>query len=187
MENGQNTQTQKKNMWIIVAIIVLLLAVIAVMGAMLFRSMMQGEAPGAGNAASGSTPGALGYETNVITSDPKTLQDAVDRMYEKAAEGQMALEMQLEASSEDGKTFHCYLANSADNRYDMFMILSLDSTQQEIYRTGLIPVGGRIESFTLDQKLQSGTYTATLVYVQVEADKATEHARVNVGLTLVVQ
>lgn len=99
----------------------------------------------------------------------------------------MALKMQTQAVSSDGKLFDCYLGNSTSNRYDMFLVLYLDETQEEIYRTGLIPIGAHIEQFELEEALPSGTYEATLVFNQVEEDQETIHAQVNVGLVLVVK
>ena len=133
------------------------------------------------------TGNGLEYESNVVLDDEDELQKAVDALYEKAAEGQMALEMQTQASSKDGSQFTCYLANAKKNTYDMYMVLYLDDTQEEIYRSGLIPVGGRLEEFTISKTLDSGNHEATLVYNQVEEDRQTVHAQVNVGLTLIVE
>lgn len=177
----QNTQESKKNVPIILAVIILLIAVIIVMGILLLRSM------GEETNDPGRESGGMAYEANVIADDAEGLQDAVDRLIEKAKEGQMSLQMQTAATSEDGVNFTCYLANSAKNNYDMFMVLYLDDSRQEIYRTGLIPVGGRIETFSLEEALAPGTYEATIVYNQVEEDRVTIHAQVNVGLTLVVK
>lgn len=128
----------------------------------------------------------IGYESNVITDDPEKLQDVLNDMYKKAEEGQMGLSMKSRAISDDGQTFSCYLGNATNNSYDMYMILYRDDTQEEIYRSGLIPVGSRIESFTINNRMETGEYQATLVYNQVEDDKQTVHAQVVVGLTLVV-
>ncbi len=138
-------------------------------------------------AASDSVSGMMAYETNLITDDSDALQDAVDKLYEKAKEGQMALEMQTEAISADGTTFQCYLANSRSNNYDMFMVFYDDETQEEIYRSGLIPIGSRIEEFKLKEELGPGSHAITVVFHQVEADRQTVHAQVNVGLTLIVR
>jgi hypothetical protein len=66
----------------------------------------------------------------------------------------------------------------------MFMTLYLDDTGEEIYKSGLIPLGMEINTFQTNRKLDPGTYEATLVYTQVNDDKATVHATVNLGLTL---
>lgn len=162
-------------------VIILLVVVIAILGVMVLRSLRQKE-PENQVRTSG-----MAYEVNVITDNADVLQDAVNQLIEKAKEGQMSIEMQTIASSEDGRNFTCYLANALQNNYDMFMVFYLDDTQQEIYRTGLIPIGARIESFTLEEALEPGSYEATIVYNQVEEDLETIHAQVNVGLTLIVK
>lgn len=126
------------------------------------------------------------YDVNVVVDDPVTLQQKVDEMIAKAAQGQMTLEMEVSASSQDGKNFTCYLSNALENSYDMYMIITLDETQEELCRTGLIPLGGRIENFEINKVLESGTYICTLTYVQVEEDRESVHAQVNVGLDLIV-
>lgn len=133
------------------------------------------------------SPGpAAQYESNIILDDPRSLQDAVDEMIAKAKEGQMKLEMKMEAYSRDGENFSCFLSNAQGNQYEMYLVLYLDETQEEIYRSGLIPLGARIEEFTTARKLEQGTYACTLEYNQVKEDKTTVQATVNVGLTLKV-
>ena len=134
-----------------------------------------------------SRSSGLQYEAHVITDDPEKLQDAVEKLYEKAKEGQMTLSMKNQAVSTDGINFACYLGNDIKNNYDMYMVLYRDDTQEEIFRSGLIPIGSRIEEFQVTKKIEPGTYEGTLVYNQVEEDKETIHAQVNVGLTLIVE
>lgn len=169
--------TQKKQTIIIVIMTIILIGAAAVIGALAWKGR---QPEPAAQKASGV------YDTNVVLDDPKTLQDAVDEMLQKAAEGQMAIEMQVVANSTDGENFNCYLANSIENSYDMYMVLYLDETGEEIYRSGLIPLGGRIESFQISKKLSPGTHICTVEYNQVEADGVTPHAQVNVGLDLIV-
>lgn len=175
MEKEKNSQ--KRNFIILLLIFLLLIAIITVLLALLLMPKEQESA----------SSKQFSYEANVVVDDAESLQDAVNQLIEKAKEGQMALEMKTEAHSEDGKTFTCFLANSLSNNYDMFMVFYRDDTQEEIYRTGLIPVGARIEEFTLEDALAPGTYDITVVYNQVESDRETIHAQVNVGLILVVK
>lgn len=181
MDRMQNGMNKNRNGIILSVIIILLLVVIAALGVRVLLPS-GGEEPGTGTENNG-----MAYEANIVVDDADALQDAVNRLYEKAKEGQMALEMQTVANSEDGTNFTCYLANAAKNNYDMFMVLYLDDTQQEIYRTGLIPIGARMETFVLEETLEPGSHEATLVFNQVEDDRETIHAQVNVGLTLVVK
>jgi hypothetical protein len=98
----------------------------------------------------------------------------------------MALEMQVTAHSSDGQKFICNLSNSARNKYDMYMVIYLDETGEELYRSGLIPTGKKIDSFSINRALDKGVHECTLVYTQVEDDHETTHASVNVALNLSV-
>lgn len=168
-------------MAILVAIIVIMLIAVMLLVVLLLKKTDTEVV-----AESSAPSGKLMYETQIVTEDPETLQAAVDAMMQKAKEGQMNLQMQTQAFSKDGKTFTCYLANSLKNNYDMFMVFYLDETRKEIYRTGLIPLGARIEQFSLEEALPKGSHEITIVFNQVESDMETIHAQVNVGLTLVV-
>ena len=129
----------------------------------------------------------IGYESTVVVDNPNALQDAVDGMIRQAAEGSMTLEMNTEAVSEDGRTFKCRLGNAENNRYDMFVVIYRDDTQEEIYRSKLIPIGTHIEEFVVDKTIEPGKYEGTIVYNQVEEDHDTIHAQVNAGLDIVVK
>jgi hypothetical protein len=185
-------KNNNKRLWIILIIVVILLiAVIAVLAVVLFNKNSDNGNSGNSNQniaeeSSGATSGVIGYETSAVATDQETLQELYDRMVEQAKEGTMALEMQTEAHSSNGKDFTCYIANAYNNRYDMFVVIYDDETQQELYRSGLIPLGSRIESFISNIKLEPGTHVGTIVYNQVEDDHATIHAQVNIGLNLVV-
>lgn len=173
----EKEKNKQKKVIILFIVIILLIGIIAAL-LIILLSPKEGEE---------SSEGILTYEANVVVDDADALQDAVNELFQKAKEGQMALEMQTEAHSEDGRTFTCHLANSNMNNYDMFMVFYRDDTQEEIYRTGLIPIGARIEEFTLEEPLESGIHEITIVYNQVKEDRESIHAQVNVGLTLVVK
>jgi hypothetical protein len=177
-------KNNNKTLWIVLAVVVVLLvAVVAVLVVFLLKknneSNVQQVSENSGNGSA-----VFAYETSAVATDPETLQELYNKMLEEAKEGTMALEMQTEAFSSDGTDFSCYIANAINNKYDMFVVIYNDETQEEIYRSGLIPVGSRIEAFTSSKKFEPGTYVGTIVYNQVEDDHATIHAQVNIGLNL---
>ena len=180
-------KNKNKRLWIILAIVIfVLIAAVVTLVIILFNK--KNDSDGQANATQAvSDTGVLAYDASAIATDPVTLQSLYDEMLEEAKEGTMALEMQTEANSSDGTEFSCYIANAINNKYDMFVVIYLDDTQEEIYRSGLIPLGSRIESFTSSKKLEPGTHVATIVYNQVEDDHATVHAQVNIGLNLIVR
>lgn len=128
----------------------------------------------------------IGYESDIVLDDPQSLQDKINNMIQQVAEGNISLELKNQAVSSNGEIFGCYIANAIENTYDIYLTISLDSTGEELYRSGLIPAGGRIEKFTSSKKLGTGTYLTTLTFHQVEDDHITEHAAAYVEYTLVV-
>jgi heme/copper-type cytochrome/quinol oxidase subunit 2 len=179
-----------KRLWIILAIVVfVLLAAIAVLVVVLINKSNQSKLSSQNNEVQQNQTSSgyeFQYETSAIATDPVTLQELYNEMLEKAEDGTMALEMKTEAVSSDGTVFDCYIANAINNKYDMFVVIYLDETQEEVYRSGLIPLGSRIESFTTSRVVEPGTHVGTIVYNQVEDDHSTIHAQVNIGLNLIV-
>ncbi len=168
-----------------IIIVVLIVIIFAIVGAGVF--LLMGNRDEAEEPVGAESPTGYQYEANIVLDDPETLQQKVNEMLEKVGEGQMSIEMQTESYSDDGQLFSCYLANALENSYDMFVVITEDATQEEVYRSGLIPLGGRIETFQTKSKLGEGTHVCTVTYVQVEDDHSTIHAQVNIGLNLVVR
>lgn len=181
----QNNNSTKILIGVIIALLIVIIAILAVV---VLKKDTSEEKEILNKEAVGQGYPALTYQEGVIATEPKTLQDAVDELHEKVTDGQMGIEMQVTATSTDGKNFSCYLANADENQYDMYMAIYADeSFEDELLLTGLIPVGSRIESFQTNRKLPVGEYECYLVYTQVEDDHATIHSQVIVTITLVVK
>lgn len=185
MEKEKNN---KKSV-ILIIVIIILLAVIGVLVWMILHPKqaepVEAPAPEQTETTESAAANALAYDSSVVAMDEDSLQKAMKDLL--AEEGTMALDMQVEANSSDGQNFTCDLANTPSNRYDMYMVLYLDETGEELYRSGLVPLGSKITSFSTNRKLDPGSYECTVVYNQVEDDHATTHAKVNIGLTLNVR
>jgi hypothetical protein len=173
----------------LVLFLVLILVIVALVGAVLYLTLGKKGSGGSSENPTEATTEArvLGYESGVVTSGD-SLQSKVDEMYSKAAEGYAGLEYQNIITSTDGEHFTCYIANSLTNRYDMFVAIYVgDDLTNELYLSGLIPIGSAMDSFTGEKKLSSGTYNGTIVMTQVESDNATMHAQVSYAVTITVQ
>lgn len=173
----EKEKSNNKKKVVLTIVIILLLGVIAFLVWYILRPQEE--------EADTSDIDVFEYDTTAVALDEESLQKAVDAL--RAKDGTMALEMKATARSSDGQNFTCKLSNSLRNNYDMFMVIYLDETQEELYRSGLIPTGKMIDKFTTNRKLDPGEYECTIVYNQVEDDHATVHAQVNIGLTLSVQ
>jgi hypothetical protein len=180
-------EKEKSNTKLKVVFALVIVALLAVIGVLVYKlthipepemPQVQETVPPADN--------LFDYDNSAVAIDEDSMSRALTDLAEKVKDGNMSLEMKTSAASNDGVNFACKLANPPENRYDMFMTLYLDDTGEELYKSGLIPLGMEIGNFTINRKLDPGTYEATLVYTQVNDDKATVHASVNVGLTLEV-
>jgi NADH:ubiquinone oxidoreductase subunit 3 (subunit A) len=170
---------------ILIIVIILLLAVIGVLVWMVLHPKQEAVVEQQPVTEAQSDSDEIAYDTATVAVDEESLQKAVDEMMAK--QGSMALEMKVNAYSKDGTNYECSIANSPRNSYDMYMIIYLDETQEELYRSGLIPVGKKIERFSTNRQLESGNHECTLTYVQVEDDHKTTHATLSVGLTLTIE
>ena len=118
---------------------------------------------------SGSTSGLpVGYEEGVVeVSDSNALQEIVDRMSEEQLS--IGLEYQPSATSGNGVDFTCYIANPANQGYDMFFAIYGDAAYtDELYVSGLLRPGTAVQELTLNHALNPGNNTVYIVYSLVD-------------------
>jgi hypothetical protein len=75
----------------------------------------------------------------------------------------------------DGTQATCYIGNSDKNYYEnmyfqLFLLNEDGSVGDELYLSGTIPRGSRIESMELKKSLEPGTYSGVLSFVVVNDD-----------------
>ena len=98
-------------------------------------------------------------------------------IYDVLEPNSIALEFKNDAFSNDGKTFACYLGNSALNEYDMYVAIYSDAELTVLlYMSGLVPPGSGFEEITLDKELEKGDHRVYIAFTQME-DPKTIHAQ----------
>lgn len=162
-------QTDRRR-WVLLVLLVLLLGC-CILGVVLFKSGRSDD--------TADTPKIAYAEGVTVVEDPDALQKAVDEMYEKVADGNIALEFKNDAKSEDGENFTCYVANSLSNKYDMYLQFFSDSElKDQLLLTGLIRPGEAFDNLTLEKALEPGEHTVYVAFTQVEEDLETIHGQV---------
>lgn len=128
--------------------------------------------------------GKIGYDANaVVVTDEDELQKLADEMNKN--DGEISLEYKNVAASQDGSNFECYIANSAKNKYDMYVGLYTDvNYTEELYLSKLMKPGSGIKNFLCNKKLEPGAHDVVMVFTFVENDHATIHSQTNVTYTL---
>lgn len=179
METKSQSGGQKTTV-LLGAVIVLLLVVILVV--VVGRRPAGQEAEDSGDSG---TPKLTYAEGVTMVNDPNALQKAVDEMY--ADDGNITLEYQGSASSTDGETFSCYIANAVENDYDMFIAIYADvELTDQVYLSGLVRPGNAFDEIKLEHPLDQGTNRVYVAFTQVEEDLETIHGQVVVTMDFVV-
>jgi hypothetical protein len=113
----------------------------------------------------------IGYAEEGVTvvEDPDALARAFQEAAENAQNSRIALEYKNDAYSEDGINFSCYIANSLNNQYDMFIQIFADAAyQDEVFLSQLIRPGQAFETLTLNHELPKGDTRCYVAFTQVE-------------------
>jgi hypothetical protein len=117
----------------------------------------------------------IGYATEArVMLDQNSLQAAMDEAMENARNGNIALSYKDNAYSTDGSNFECYIVNSANNAYDMFITIYGDAEMSdELFVSQLVPPGSGFENITLEHPLSTGDHVVYVALTQVETDEET--------------
>ena len=181
-------EKKQSNNKLLIVIIILLLVVIIAGGIIAFLLISK---DGNDNSSSelikvndDATVEILGNDSFLILDEDDAIPDK-DELQKKIDDGRMNLKFSNEIIVENGKDGICDISNTNNNTRDMYVSIWLYDTQEEIYRSGLIPVGAKIEQLQLNRELEPGSYTGIMVYNQLEYDKIV--AQVNVEVTLNVK
>ena len=185
-ENVKEKQSSSKLVIILLAVLIVLLIAGIIIGVVLFSKQ---------NNDDDSSPDGddepvvtIGYEGNgVVALSEDELRAQWERMMHEAEEGMLDLEYKNQAVSDDGVNFSCKFGNAASNKYDMYIGIYLDDAlTEQVVLTGLVPPGSEISSFESDIPLDPGSYSAILVYTQVDDDHATIVSQTMIVVELVV-
>ncbi len=170
--------------WIFLAVFLGVALVVGLVAAAFFAGRASGGSADGGNGGqpqvsarpSLGEDGRIGYATSgVVATEPETFQDVVDQMYENARQPGIALQFKNLMVSDDGVNFACFIGNSEDNAYDMFISIYADEAlTEELFLSELLRPGTRFEQVTFQKKLDPGEYTGYLVFTQVEDEKQSD-------------
>jgi hypothetical protein len=155
---------QSNNKVIIAAVIVMLVVVIAAAAVVVTL----------GN-KDDSSNSVIGYATEAqVLLTQEDIDAAAAQAQANAENGNVSLLYKDNAYSNDGKNFSCYIVNSANNQFDMFLTIYSDlQLTDELFLSQLIPPGSGFESITLEHSLEEGDHMVYVVVTQVKNDEET--------------
>lgn len=99
------------------------------------------------------------------------LDQIVDGLNQKVEEGMINISMNTSPGFEDGAAEgNLMIVNESVNRYPQVVEIARNDTGEQIYKSGAIPVGSKIERARLSADLDAGTYECTALFYNVDPD-----------------
>ncbi|MCD8000828.1 MAG: hypothetical protein LUH21_26790 [Clostridiales bacterium] len=126
---------------------------------------------------------------NVVVNEENAEKIASEMIEEeKTPLGYYEVTMNSTWSFEDGASAsdNAYVKNSQGNTNSVYFDVVRSDTEETIYASPILPVGTHLESITLDEKLEAGTYDCVCTYYLLD-EKDNPLSKVNVGLTIVIR
>lgn len=104
----------------------------------------------------------------------KSKEEIQEELNRKVEEGMINISMNTSPVFEDGKAKgDLMIVNSERNNHPQVVYIVLKDTQEEIYRSGAIPVGSKIEYAPLDVDLAPGVYDCVAYFNNVDVESGT--------------
>ena len=163
-ENIPEKKTKKRTVIAVLGVLVILAVIL-----LLLRSC-----GGEGNKVTENTenPGII-YDPVATQGgwNEADLDQIVDGLNQKVEEGMINISMNTSPSFEDGSAEgNLMIVNESVNRYPQVVEITRNDTGDQIYKSGAIPVGSKIERAKLDVDLDAGTYECTALFYNVAPD-----------------
>lgn len=165
MSDKAEKQSKKVNKGFIAVIIVALAVIAALVGVIIYlmRSKNTDEA---------------GEKRPVVVTEENAEQMAEEILNREEPQGvpmsyQVTMNSTWEFESGDKASSNAYVANSTDNETAVYFDVVRNDTQETIYQSPVIPVGGELNSVKLDTELDAGDYECTLTYHLIDEDQNT--------------
>lgn len=164
MSNHTNKSTQKNNRTALIIIAVLLAIAVIIL---LFKSF--GGTSVLNNSKEAKT--GLLYDSAAVEGgwDEAEMDEIVEGLNEKVEAGMINISMNTAPCFSDGTAEgNLMIVNESVNNYPQIVVITRNDTGDEIYRSGGIPVGSKIETAKLTVDLPAGTYECTAMFHNVD-------------------
>lgn len=115
----------------------------------------------------------IGWDTNSEEGEiaHKSQEEIEEELNEKVREGMINISMNTSPVFADGASKgNLLIYNSEKNLYPQVVYIVLKDTGEEIYRSGAIPVGSRIENAKLAVDLDKGEYDCIAYFNNVNVE-----------------
>lgn len=185
MEN-QETQNQEPKKSNSKAKIIAVIAIVAILlGGGTAYWMHSNSTPAEDDTSTGMVWDNAAEEGGLNGRSEEEIQEELNR---KVEEGMINISMNTAPVFADGKSKgNLLIVNSASNNYPQIVYIVRKDTGEEIYRSGGIPVGSKIEYAALDVDLPAGTYDCVAYFNNADPDTGAILGTAGAEITITVE
>lgn len=177
----KTVQLSRKTLVIFAVVIVLIIAACA----FAFSIMSKRAAEQAVAINANKTPMV---DSSIILGEAKegSVREKYEQMEKEAKENSIGIKMNIEVVLENGDSEgNALIENPATNTKSFVVSIILEDTQEEVYRSGLIPPNSHIDNIKLNTYLEKGKYPAIAYYeVYNDAGEKTGETGINFNINV---
>ena len=117
----------------------------------------------------------------------KSKEEIQAELNSKVADGMINISMNLNPIFKDGSSEgNLLIVNEEINKYPQVIEIYLNDTEELIYKSGVIPVGSKVETGRLATDLDMGTYPCTAYFNAVNAETGELVGRAGASIEITV-
>lgn len=142
------------------------------------------------DAALASSKSGIVYDSSAVEGgwDNLSPEEIEARLNEKVAEGMINISANTAPIFEDGASEgNLMLVNESINNYPQMVQIVRNDTGEQIYESGAIAVGSKIERARLDVVLPAGTYECTAYFHNLDPDSGAIIGTAGAIITITIQ
>lgn len=186
--NNNNGRKEVNKVGIIACVVVAVLVAVIVILVVFLMKRQEPDVPNVPSSEQGEVGiGKIGNgETDESTpsdsSDAEERNEYGENLFVSMDSSEWYFPSATEAST------NAVVANSELNHCDIYFEVTVDSTQELVYRSQVLTPGDTLTGIVLGKELESGTYPCTLVYRLVNSDTGEEYEdNVVLGISITIQ
>ena len=142
------------------------------------------------DAALASSKSGIVYDSSAIEGgwDNLSPEEIAEKLNEKVAEGMINISANTAPIFEDGASEgNLMLVNESINNYPQMVQIVRNDTGEQIYESGAIAVGSKIERARLDVVLPAGTYECTAYFHNLDPESGAIIGTAGAIITITIQ
>ena len=169
--NDVSKRSKTTKRLVIIAIIILILLVLLILSLNRYFKNHKGGGLGGEKNLGNLFDISLDENASVGKAAKRSQDEVIAELNKQVEEGMINISMNTNPIFETGTSEgNLIIVNEEVNRYPQVVEIYIADTNELIYKSGLIPVGSKIEYATLDSNLSKGTYDCIAYFNAVNPD-----------------